>query len=102
MTGTYSSVQQAQQEREAPGEAARPHAHLDIEVTSRDDGHLDVRIVQNRQRVVGHEVWIQHAGHLFRPLDSLFSHVEVTEDGLAATIPTGPLANPLPSRLLRT
>lgn len=105
MTGTYSSLRQATQERTTqtahPGETIAPHAHIEVEIRARDDGHLDVRVTQDRQLEIAREIWILHAGHLFRPLDSLFARVEVTDDGLEATISTGPLATPLPYRLLR-
>ncbi len=101
----YSSFPQAGQEH-APLEvqsleADLPQAFLEIEATAREDGFLDVRIVKDRQLEVASEVWIPHGGQVFLPQDSLFTQVKITDDGLAATISEGPLATPLPYRLLR-
>lgn len=79
-----------------------PHAVLEFIVTRRNDGHLDVRVVEERHGEIAREVWIEHGDRLFRPPDSLFARVDVTPEGLSATLSTGPYAHPLPYRMRRT
>ena len=101
LAGTYSSFQQAWQEH-APQEvhrvpSASPHGCLEVIV--QDGG--EVRVVADRQREVAREAWEARAGGIVLPPGSMFTSVEVTPDGLAATVQDGEWANRQPYRLLR-
>ena len=103
LAGTYSSFQQAWQERAPQAvhrvEASAPHACLELVVTTAGGG-LDVHVRQDRQREVARETWGVSGGVITLPADSFFAEVAVTPDGLSAA-GRGELATPEPYRLLR-